>query len=31
MNRVYPYTVRDSRLSLAAVYTESFIREVVYV
>ena len=31
MNPVYPYTQRESGLSLAAVYKESFIREVVYV
>ena len=31
MNRVYPYAQRDSGLSVAAVYKESFICEVVYV
>jgi len=31
MNRVYACALRESGLSLAAVYKESFIREVVYV
>jgi len=31
MNRVYPYAERDSGLSVAAVYKESFVREVVCV
>jgi hypothetical protein len=31
MNRVYPYAQRESGLSLAVVYKEYFIHEVVYV
>jgi len=31
MNRVYRYAERDSGLSVAAVYRESFLHEVVYV
>jgi hypothetical protein len=31
MNRVYPYAERESWMSLAAVYKESFIRDVVCV